>query len=129
MVNHDPTPPRIGDRKTASMGKFGLWVVFGSLVTTVSVGTPSLSSSLANLLCLQYFSNCPVVSQKKDKAFVKVCMKSNKATQVRKEFYLYPFISLVSDFGDSLGLFVGFSFFGLWDLIQPLLHLGNLSTK
>ena len=50
-------------------------------------------------------------------------------TQVRKEFYLYPFISLVSDFGGSLGLFIGFSFYALWDLIPSLLQLRNFSSK
>ena len=55
--------------------------------------------------------------------------KKVPVTQVRKEFYLYPFISLVSDFGGSLGLFVGFSFYALWDLIPPLLHLGSSSSK
>ena len=39
---------------------------------------------------------------------------STKVTVV-KEFYLYDFPTLVSDFGGSLGLFVGFSFFMLWD--------------
>ena len=37
---------------------------------------------------------------------------------VMKEFFVYTFFSLVSDFGGSLGLFVGFSFFSLWDLVK-----------
>ena len=37
---------------------------------------------------------------------------------VMKEFFTYTFFSLVSDFGGSLGLFVGFSFFSLWDLVK-----------
>jgi len=73
---------RVGDERSSSMSKFGLWVVFGSLVTTV-----------------------------------------------KEEFYLYPFISLVSDFGGSLGLFVGFSFYGLWDILPTILHLKNLGQK
>ena len=42
---------------------------------------------------------------------------STKVT-VLKEFYLYDFRTLVSDFGGSLGLFVGFSFFMLWDFCK-----------
>ena len=42
------------------------------------------------------------------------------ATTVEKEFYSYQFDSLVSDFGGSLGLFIGFSFFTLWDIIKDL---------
>ena len=39
-------------------------------------------------------------------------------TTVLREYLIYPFDSLVSDFGGTLGLFVGFSFVTLWDLIQ-----------
>ena len=39
-------------------------------------------------------------------------------TTVLTEYYIYPFESLVSDFGGSLGLFVGFSFVMLWDVLQ-----------
>ena len=30
----------------------------------------------------------------------------------------YDFVALVSDFGGALGLFLGFSFFALWDIIK-----------
>jgi len=40
------------------------------------------------------------------------------AVTVKKEVYNYDFVSMVSDFGGSLGLFVGFSFFALWDYIK-----------
>ena len=35
-----------------------------------------------------------------------------------QEVLLYPFDSLVSEFGGALGLFLGFSFLGLLDIIQ-----------
>ena len=37
-----------------------------------------------------------------------------------REVWLYPFDSLVSEFGGALGLFLGFSFLGLLDVIQSL---------
>ena len=43
------------------------------------------------------------------------------ATTVRREVYIYSTLSFISDLGGSLGLFLGFSFFGLWDLFQILL--------
>ena len=42
------------------------------------------------------------------------------ATTVRREVYIYSTLSFISDLGGSLGLFVGFSFFGLWDVFQAV---------
>ena len=39
-------------------------------------------------------------------------------TTVRKEYYIYPTLSFISDIGGSLGLFVGFSFFMVWDVLR-----------
>ena len=47
-------------------------------------------------------------------AFVLAAKRFNK----RKEVEVYPFLSFVSEFGGALGLFVGFSFMMLWDLIE-----------
>ena len=37
-----------------------------------------------------------------------------------KEAYVYEFMSFVSEFGGSLGLFLGFSFLSSWDLLEIL---------
>ena len=50
-------------------------------------------------------------------------------TTVRREFYTYSFISFVSDVGGSHGLFVGFSFFAVWDLLVDLIMLGAEKLK
>ena len=44
----------------------------------------------------------------------------------RTEQKIYPFASFVAEFGGALGLFLGFSFFMIWDgmisIIQTLIH-------
>ena len=50
-------------------------------------------------------------------------------TTVLKEFFVYTFFSLVSDFGGSLGLFIGFSFFALWDIMKDCLLFGSHIIK
>ena len=37
---------------------------------------------------------------------------------MEKEVEIYPFISFISELGESLGLFLGFSFMTIWDLID-----------
>ena len=49
------------------------------------------------------------------------------ATADEREYYSYKFDSLVSDYGGSLGLFVGFSFFALWDIVKD--YFSYLSRK
>ena len=39
-------------------------------------------------------------------------------TQVEEEVLIYPFTSLVAEFGGSLGLFLGFSFLAIWHEIR-----------
>ena len=46
------------------------------------------------------------------------------STTVLREYLIYPWDSLVADFGGTLGLFVGFSFVMLWDIIQFLITFG-----
>ena len=40
--------------------------------------------------------------------------------QIRKETLVYPSMSFISEFGGSLGLFVGFSFLTAWDFFNFL---------
>ena len=37
-----------------------------------------------------------------------------------KEAYVYGFVSFVSEFGGSLGLFLGFSFMMVWEAMEPI---------
>ena len=38
-----------------------------------------------------------------------------------KEAYIYDVVSFVSEFGGALGLFLGFSFFAFWDILEIIL--------
>ena len=51
------------------------------------------------------------------------------ATIVRKEVYVYPFINLVADLGGTLGLFLGFSFFAVIDMVRDILMVGGAALK
>ena len=46
---------------------------------------------------------------------------ANNEVQVEEEHLIYDFISFVSECGCSLGLFLGFSFFMVFDHFTPLL--------
>ena len=43
---------------------------------------------------------------------------STNVLTVMEEEYVYPFDSFIAEFGGALGLFLGFSFLMIWDLIQ-----------
>ena len=38
--------------------------------------------------------------------------------KVKKEILMYPFTSLVAEVGGALGLFLGFSFLMIWDIME-----------
>ena len=40
---------------------------------------------------------------------------------VKKEIFVFPLRSFISEFGGALGLFLGFSFIMIWDAIETLL--------
>ena len=40
---------------------------------------------------------------------------------VKKEIFVFPLRSFISEFGGALGLFLGFSFIMIWDTIETLL--------
>ena len=42
---------------------------------------------------------------------------------MRREVEVYPLESFISEFGGALGLFVGFSFMMIWDIIEMLLTI------
>ena len=45
---------------------------------------------------------------------------ASRKTQIEEEVLLYPFTSLVAEFGGALGLFLGFSFMTIWQEIRVL---------
>jgi hypothetical protein len=48
-----------------------------------------------------------------------------KDTKVERELLVYPWTSLVAEFGGTLGLFLGFSFMALWDGAAQLAGWGR----
>ena len=46
---------------------------------------------------------------------------STELTNIETEVLLYPFTSLLAEFGGTLGLFLGFSFITIWDGFQATL--------
>ena len=59
-------------------------------------------------------SSPKVVSKRSVLAF----WAASHTTQIEEEVLLYPFTSLVAEFGGSLGLFLGFSFLTIWQQIR-----------
>ena len=45
----------------------------------------------------------------------------NDELRVETEEYLYDERSLLAEFGGALGLFLGFSFYMLWDIVEPII--------
>ena len=52
---------------------------------------------------------------------VAICLWAvSKYTQAEEEVLVYPFQSLIAEFGGCLGLFLGFSFMTIWDGLKGL---------
>ena len=62
--------------------------------------------------------------QRQDRLGFELILANNEVTTVQ-EVLAYDFLTLVSNFGGSLGLFVGFSFYMLWDLILAIINCAN----
>ena len=61
--------------------------------------------------------------------FVVALWPISSSTRVEKEELIYPFASLVAEFGGTLGLFLGFSFMTLWDGLESVGKLRNVLTN
>ena len=56
-------------------------------------------------------------------------MLANMEITEESKHYMYDFESFVLEFGGSLGLFLGFSFFTLWDFGSPILVVIKKAIK
>ena len=56
---------------------------------------------------------------------------SSNSLTIKEEALLYPFDSFLAEFGGSLGLFLGFSFLTMWDILLSILKLvmNTLNTQ
>lgn len=54
---------------------------------------------------------------------------ANNEMDIEYEKYEYDFLSLIAEFGGALGLFLGFSFYMLWDVMMPFLAISMKSFK
>lgn len=57
-----------------------------------------------------------------DQTSLSIILASSEVT-TRRENFVYPLISFISEVGGALGLFLSFSFLSVWDLIQFLFCL------
>ena len=46
----------------------------------------------------------------------------NDELTIKTEAYLYDERSLLAEFGGALGLFLGFSFYMLWEIFEPIVN-------
>ena len=53
----------------------------------------------------------------------------SRKTTIKTEQLIYPLVSLVADFGGTLGLFLGFSFITLWDNLPLIGKAYNVIQK
>ena len=48
---------------------------------------------------------------------------------VKEEALMYPLTSFVAEVGGALGLFLGFSFLGLWDIMIAIINFISNKTS
>ena len=58
-----------------------------------------------------------------------MCNPTSGGILTKHQVINYDIVSLVSDIGGTLGLFVGFSFFALWDFLKNLAVIVKQSFK
>ena len=54
-------------------------------------------------------------------------IRASKQVMVEKEVLVYPFSSFLAEFGGALGLFLGFSFLMVWDVLKVVVN--GICTK
>ena len=109
---------RVADKKFYNMGTFGLYISYGSVAVTVKKEVIVKSAAL-QFIELHF-------SRGEQKYFK---MPQSYHWFIVVQVYSYTFVSLVSDFGGSLGLglFIGFSFYALWDIFKDFgLAVGHI---
>ena len=70
----------------------------------------------------------PAIDEKHDtRIFFALSSSTNIVSKT--EIYIFPFESLVAELGGALGLFLGFSFVMVWDLIDLIIKSGLEKCK
>ena len=62
-----------------------------------------------------------VMDTKKNISEIRILF-SGQTVIIEKEELAYPFITLMADFGGVLGLFIGFNFLMIWDIIFSVIE-------
>ena len=66
---------------------------------------------------MEYSLGLLPLHEEADFTFLEIVTAGSKVT-VKKEILVYPFTSLVAEVGGALGLFLGFSFLMIWDIME-----------
>ena len=76
----------------------------------------TLSKSLDLILC---HVSCQKFTFKQINIGVRFLIAKNEIIE-ETEILAYGIVSFLAEFGGALGLFLGFSFYSLWDLAEPI---------
>ena len=58
-----------------------------------------------------------------DENNIMMLIRATKTVLLKTEELVYPFSSFLAEFGGALGLFVGFSFMLVWDVLQIVINV------